>query len=133
MKSERTSYFTWRTLVFSVIAFACSFQFASLRAWSFGADWSGLLLGSLVFFILFAFPVVIVILWGSSFRKALIGAGILTLITVIPGEVFASAQERMVIREFGKRPNRDVSIPRWPPFGGFGIWYSSTEGWFVMD
>ena len=133
MKSWRTSHFYWRTLVFCVIAFVCSFVFADFRAWRFGTDWIGLFIGSLVFFILFAFPVMVVILWGSSFRKALIGAVTLTLLAFIPGEVFASAQEWMVAWEFGKRPNGDVSIQRWPPFGGFSIWYRSTTGWWIMD
>jgi hypothetical protein len=120
-------------LVFCGIAFACCIVFASFRAGGFGPAWIPFLIMSLVFFILFAFPVMVVILWGSSFRKALIGAVTLTLLTFVPGEVFASAQEWMVIHEFGKRPDRDVSIPRWPPFGSCEIWYRSTTGWWVMD
>ena len=120
-------------LVFSVIAFACCYVFAGIRAGGFGAAWIPLLIWSLVFFILFAFPVMVVILWGSSFRKALIGAVALTLLTFIPGEVFASAQEWSVIHRFGKRPNHDVDIPRWAPFSDCSIWYRSTTGWMVMD
>src|SRR6188768_576089 len=133
MTLERSSHFRWRALAFSVIALACCYMFAGFRAGGFGAAWIPLLIISLVFFILFAFPVMVVILWGSSFRKALIGAVTLTLLAFIPGEVFASAQEWMIIREFGKRPNRDVSVPRWAPFGTSEIWYRSTTGWFVMD
>ena len=125
-------------LAFCAIAFACLFVFHSMRTWSYGTQWIPLLVLLLFFFALFAFPFMVVILWGSSFRKALLGAVALTVFSIGGAEAFASAEEWALILKFGKQPNQNLTIRRWLCGDQYIIYRSIAgsglpAGWFAFD
>lgn len=48
-------------------------------------------------------------------------------------EVFAQAQERLVVRRYGQVPTEEVSVRRWWPFQHHDIFYDRKYGWSGRD
>jgi hypothetical protein len=53
------------------------------------------------------------------------------IICIVLVEVFASAQELLVLREHGRSPIGEVWLRRWPPFHAGKMFYSPGFGWFA--
>ena len=104
-----------------------------MRTQTYGTQWSDSLGFSLVFFLIVAFPVMLVVLWKPAFRQALLGALALSVFGVGGAEAFASAQEWVLIGKFGERPNHDLVVPRWAPFESSCIGYTASIGWWGCD
>ena len=123
----------WKAIALIAVAFACWYVVAYIRTQRHGTQWSDLLSFSLVFFCLFAFPILLVTFWGSSFRHAWLGAFALTIFSIGGAEAFARAQEQALINKFGKHPSYDFTVPRWFPFENSCIGYASSVGWWGCD
>ncbi len=121
-----------KVIAVGVVAFACWYGFAGIRTQNYGTQWSDVLGVSVVFFFIFAFPVMPVVLRKPAFQQALLGALALTAFSIGGAETFARAQEWVLIAKFGMRPKNDLGIPRWSPFEQLH-WLPSSIGWWGCD
>jgi len=104
------------------------------RSQSFGPPtlW-GDVLGDLLIYGLFVFPLAASFLMGLPQKAFAKGILILLAVTIISVEGFACLQEMQVVREFGWNPQKEVVLNRWPPYSHHQIFYAPGYGWFGRD
>jgi hypothetical protein len=114
-----------------VVCFGFAFvSWAGTQRWGYST--SGML-QDLAISAIFLIPASIVPFIGCRLRVAIIGVAITFIAAFVPGEVFARAQEYLVIREHGIAPAQDVVIDRWEPQSQHTIAYFKDRGWTGWD
>jgi len=102
------------------------------RTTDFGVSWRGVLADTLAF-LCFVLPFAASAVLGLPWRKAGVTILAIGVGSVLAAEVFAGAQELVVIWSYGQNPGREMFVVRWPPYGDHHIGYSPGYGWFGDD
>jgi len=103
---------------------------ASFRTSDWGYDRvAGELLGSLRVFAIVALPFAFLPLIGAPWRRKLITVGVFTMVCVLSVEVFARAQECLLIIRYQKQTGAGFVERRWWPFEHHDVGYVQGKGW----
>jgi len=109
-----------------------TFYVAMWRTQSFGFTWHDLLAEAVI--VLFSgLPIAALAVVDLPWRRACMSLLALGIAVVLSAEVFAGAQEWLLIHRYGQNPGRELSMKRWPPFRDHHIGYSPGYGWFGGD
>ena len=120
-------------IVILILSFVWGVYLVALwRTQSFGTTWRNLAADALVVLVA-VLPIAAPGVLGLSWRKAGLLLFAMCICMIGLAEIYACAQEWLVVHRYGDNPGREMFVSRWPPYSNHHIGYSPGYGWFGGD
>lgn len=129
-KSERFMTPAFRALGLSCVGVWGWLHAATIRTsgWEDGNAGSEILASFATFWI-FTLPVAFLPVIGLPWRKKFVALAVLSCVCTLGAEIFARAQETLVLHRAGANPKADYTEPRWWPFEHHSLGIINGKRW----